>query len=117
VAWPPDLAALKVDLRIGRDDVRDDDVLGTELAAAVAYVERVHVGRYNFSGEPVSALPAPGPDLTLGTLRLAGRWKTRRRSPDGLVEMGEMGSARVSSGDVDIDRLLRIGRFAPPVVA
>lgn len=114
--WPPDLAALKVDLRIDPADTRDDDVLATELAAAVAYVERVHVGRYNFTATP-GTLPEPAADLVLGALRLAGRWKTRRRSPDGLVEMGELGSARVSSGDVDIDRLLRIGRFAPAVVA
>jgi hypothetical protein len=50
-------------------------------------------------------------------LRLAGRWHTRRRSPDGLVAMAEMGAARVTSFDPDIDRLLRIGRHKRPRVA
>jgi hypothetical protein len=31
--------------------------------------------------------------------------------------MGELGSGRVPSFDTDIDRLLRIGRFAPAVFA
>ncbi|MBN9739508.1 hypothetical protein DMP23_00040 [Amycolatopsis sp. A1MSW2902] len=60
---------------------------------------------------------APGADLALGTLRLAGRWFTRRRSPDALISMGDLGSARVPSFDPDIDQLLRVGRFARAVVA
>jgi hypothetical protein len=49
-------------------------------------------------------------------VRLASRWHTRRRSPDALIEMGELGASRVPSFDPDIDRLLRIGRHALPVV-
>lgn len=60
---------------------------------------------------------APTPDLHLGTLRLAGRWHTRRRSPDGLVAMAELGAARVPSFDPDIERLLKIGRYARAVFA
>lgn len=64
-----------------------------------------------------AGLPAPDADLVLGTLRLAGRWHTRRRSPDGLVGVGELGSTRVPLVDPDIQQLLRIGRWAPSVVA
>lgn len=113
--WPPELQALKDDLKI--DDERDDARLAPMLDAAVAFVERVHAGAFNFAGDLGSALPDPGPDLQLGTVRLAGRWHTRRRSPDGLVAMAEMGAARVPSFDPDIERLLRIGRYRRSVIA
>ena len=116
--WPPTPEDLKLDLDI--DDVADDSILGLQLDAAVTFVERVHKGRFNFAGavepEPGWDCPDPGPDLELGTIRLAGRWHTRRRSPDGLVSMAEMGAARVTSFDPDIDRMLRIGRHARPRV-
>lgn len=115
--WPPDLAALKGDLNIPSNDERDDSHLQLQLDAAVAFVETVHDGRYNFDGDVLVDLPAPNAGIRLGTLRLAGRWHTRRRSPDALIQMGELGAARVPSFDPDIDRLLRIGRFAPAVIA
>lgn len=100
------------DINAGRDDTR----LQRALDAAVAFVERVRKGHFNFDGDPVSELPAPTPDVKLGTLRLAHRWYLRRRSPEGMLNMAEQGAARVSSYDPDIDRLLRIGRHARPVV-
>lgn len=110
--WPPNLARLKLDLKIEPEDTRDDDRLQQVLDAAVAKVAgEWRKGDFNFTADPVSTLPAPDADLELGTIRLAGRWHTRRRSPDGMIDMGEMGISRVSSFDVDIDRLLRIGRF------
>lgn len=121
MAWPPTLTELKDDLKIDPEDVRDDSRLSTVLAAAVAFVERVRKGSFDFGDpfvwDPVSPLPSPTADLALGTLRLAGRWHTRRRSPDGLVQMGELGASRVSSGDADIDRLLGIGRYRGSVIA
>jgi hypothetical protein len=110
------LADLKTEMGIEPDDTRDDAQLQTVLDAAVTFVERVRHGQFDFDGDPLSDLPAPTADLTLGTLMLARRWHTRRRSPDGLVQMAELGSARVSSFDPDIDRLLRLGRHARPVV-
>jgi len=121
--WPPDLDALKADMRSrGEPDgqLDDDNVrLQQVLDAAVAFVERVRSGDYNFAGDPDSELPDPGKDaqLVLGTLRLARRWHERRRSPDGLVDMGELGSSRIPSVDPDIERLLGIGRFRGPVFA
>lgn len=121
MAWPPNLQAFKTNLISRGEDVSDlddDDArLQQVLDAAVAEVERIHAGRFNFAGDPDDPRPEPGPQISLGTLMLAGRWHTRRRSPDGLVEMGqEMGSSRVPSFDPDIDRLLRIGRHGIPVV-
>lgn len=114
MAWPPTLDELKTDMKIGLEDDRDDERLTQVLAAAVAWVQRNKAGRYDFAGDPTSPLEAPGTDIELGTLRLAARWHTRRRSPDGLVQVAqEMGSNRVPSFDPDIDRLLGIGRYAP----
>jgi hypothetical protein len=48
---------------------------------------------------------------------LARRWYSRRDTPDGLVQAGELGLFRIGSGDRDIDRLLRIGQFRQPVIS
>lgn len=114
--WPPVLDDLKSDLKIKLDDTRDDVRLSTELAAAVAYVERVHRGRVDFLDDDPTLRPVTD-DLHHGTVRLAGRWLARGRSPDGMVTSTEFGSVRVSSGDADIDRMLRVGKFARPVIA
>lgn len=113
--WPPTLGTLKEDLGIDMDDTRDDDRLQTVLDAAVSFVERVRGEGFDFGD--MSGLPEPSDDLILGTIRLAGRWHTRRRSPDGLIEMGELGTARVPSFDPDIERLLGIGRYRGAVWA
>lgn len=116
--WPPTLDELKIDAKI-KDSTRDAK-LSQELDAAVAYVERVRRGQVDFSG----LLTGPeleaafcervGADLRLGTIRLALRWNARGRSPDGMVASPDTGSVRVSSGDWDIDRMLRVGRYARP---
>jgi hypothetical protein len=113
--WPPALDTLKDDLAV--TDGRDDERLQRVLDAAVTFVERVHAGALGFTGTEDPPLPSPSSDVELGTIRLAGRWHQRRRSPDGLVQMGDLGTARVTSYDVDIDRLLRIGRFRASVIA
>lgn len=113
--WPPNLDDLKSDMRI--TDTRDDVRLQDQLDAARAFVRAVHGGRFNVDADPFSPLPTPDADMALGTVRLAARWHTRGRSPDGLVQSGDLGSARVSSFDADIDRQLRIGRHALPVIA
>jgi len=117
VPWPPQLSDVKADLGLAEDDTRDDVALATWLAAAIAYVEEAHAGGYNFDDADLfSELPTPGRTLVLGTVRLAERWFNRRRSPDGLIDMGELGSTRVPSVDPDIEKLLGIGRFRAPMV-
>lgn len=115
MSWPPSLDELKLDA--GIPDTRDDEKLDLVLAAAVAFVERVRGASFNFSGDLGSALPDPTDDIVLGTIRLAVRWHNRRRSPDALVDMADIGSARVPSFDPDIERLLGIGKFRGPVFA
>lgn len=116
--WPPSLEAVLNDLK--KDDPsltvtpEDRERLTTVLDAAVVFVERVRRGDFNFAADLGSPLPDPSADVVLGTIRLAGRWHIRRRSPDALVEMGEQGSSRIPSFDPDIERLLRIGRHAKP---
>lgn len=113
--WPPALTELKDDMKIDVSDTRDDTRLQRNLDAAVAFVQRVRP-KFNYTADPVSPYKDPTFDIRLGALRLAARWNTRPRSPDGLVQMGELGASRVTSFDPDIDRLLRIGRHAYPVV-
>jgi hypothetical protein len=113
-SWPPEVDQLKVDMKI--TDTRDDARLQLVLDAAVTFVERVHTGRWDFSGQ-LPALPDVPADVVLGTMRLAGRLHLRRRSPDGLVSNGDLGVARVATTDPDIERLLRIGRFRRSVIA
>jgi hypothetical protein len=55
-------------------------------------------------------------ELKLGTVMLARRWHTRRRSPQMLVAAADMGAARVPWLDEDINRLLRLGKHAIPEV-
>lgn len=111
MSWPPILDELKADRGIESSDVRDDERLQMVLDAAVSFVERVRPDlKYDATDPNQLELPEPGGDVRLGTLRLAGRWHDRRRSPDGMVAMAELGVGRVSTFDGDIDRLLRIGR-------
>lgn len=116
--WPPTLAILKQDAEIDVTDTRDDMRLQQVLDAAVSFVERVRP-RFNYTADPMLdplVYPDPTADLELGTVRLAFRWHTRRRSPDALVAMGDLGSARVPSFDPDIEKMLRIGRWAKAVL-
>ncbi len=114
MTWPPTLDELKTDM--GVTDTRDDARLQLVLDASVAFVQRVR-SDLEYASDSTTGKPEPGGDVRLGTLRLASRWHTRRRSPDALVTMGvEMGSARVPSLDPDIERLLRIGRHVRPMV-
>lgn len=71
----------------------------------------------SFTIDSLSGRPAPPKDLALGTIRLATRWHARRRSPDALLSMGDLGTARIPNFDPDIERMLGIGRYRGPVFA
>lgn len=114
--WPPTVDDVKDDLKIAHDDTRDDARLSAALGAATDLVTRLRGNRYNLTGASLSPLPTPTEDLILGTVRLAVRWYTRGRSPDGLVVAGDFGTSRVPSFDADIDRLLGLGRYRSPVI-
>lgn len=110
--WPPQLQ----DVKGAATDSRDDVALQDALDAAVAYVEEARAGDFNFTGSSLSLLPVPDPKVFRGTVQLARRWFQRLSSPEGLVDMGELGTARIPSVDPDIERQLGIGRFRGPMV-
>lgn len=120
VTWPPTLDEMLIDMGLDPETVNAERAarLQPMLDAAVAFVERVRpVYRYDQTVAAQFELPGVPADHKTGTIRLAVRWDTRRRSPDGLIAMAELGATRVTSYDVDIDRMLQIGRFAPMVFA
>lgn len=110
--WPPQLAQLKEDAQI--PGTGEDAVIQRNLDAAVAFVQGQR-SDLDFGPHPLGTPPSD--DVCLGTIRLAARWFARRRSPEALVDMAELGSARIPSFDPDIERLLGIGRFRGPVFA
>lgn len=117
MSWPPVLDDYKNDQKIALDDARDDPRITAELGAAASFVQDQRP-LFNYAHDPLVLLPDPesDPALMLGTIRLAARYVRRQQSPDGMVQLGDMGAARVSTFDPDIDRLLRIGRFALAVL-
>lgn len=127
IIWPPQLRDVRRELERETGDTADDVLLQIALDAAVDKVAELRKGDFTFAAvlpAPVTVAgvttyppPLPGPSIALGTVRLAVRFHTRRRSPDAMVDMGELGSARVPRFDPDIDRLLGIGIWAGPVVA
>lgn len=111
--WPPTLANLKVDMKIDPADTRDDAALTEQLNAAIDYVANQRKSDFQFDPTDVNqfSLPPVPERIFLGTMRLAARWFIRRRSPDGLVDQGDLGSSRIPGTDADIDRMLGIGRY------
>lgn len=81
---------------------RDDWALRRSLDAAMAWVQEQRP-ELDYHG-PWSVSPA----VKLGTVLLAARWFTRRNSPDGLVNFGELGTGTVPRIDGDIAMLLGV---------
>lgn len=121
--WPPCLTDLRNDAGKAADDQDDSDdgSLSMVLDAAITRVTYLKGDEYDLDDDPTGESDsggiriAPDFDLILGTIRLARRWHDRRRSPDGAAIMaGDLGTARVPAYDPDIERLLKIGRYARP---
>lgn len=116
--WPPTLAELKADMRVDSD--RFDAALQITLDAAVTYVERVrsdvdYPAAARAPEEPTDpdlTKVAVSKDLKLGTLRYARRLDIRRDSPSGMVVTDQIGATPVAGWDADIEKLLRVGRYA-----
>lgn len=81
---------------------RDDAVVREVLVAAMEWVED---HRPDLSYEGPWTVPAY---IQLGTVRLCARWFIRRVSPNGLVQLGEMGSGGII-GPVDPDIANQLG--------
>jgi hypothetical protein len=112
--WPPLLADFKTDLGISLSDVDNDANLSSDLAAAVAYVQRVRP-TFDYANNPMDCKVPVTDDLWNGTVAYARRLYQRRRSPDGVVSLGDQGVGRVPVSDPDIERMLGIGRYQGPV--
>lgn len=91
----------------GQLTTRDDQALQRTLDAAMSWVE---ARRPDVSYHGPHSVP---PEVKLGTIRLAARWFLRRVSPDGMVNLGELGTGMVMRVDPDIYLQLGIlGGFA-----
>lgn len=116
--WPPTLASYKTDLKLDEDDDRFDDALQGTLDAAVAYVERVRDDVDYLAYAAVTptvrdvTLTALTMDHVIGTLRLARRWDLRRDTPTAMLLAGTVGSTGMATWDPDVEKQLRIGRYA-----
>jgi hypothetical protein len=106
-AWVT-LEALKNDQVLdGQLTDRDDEALQRVLDAAMSWVQ-THRTDLDFHGS--WTVPV---EVQLGTLRLAARWFTRRVSPNGIVQLGDLSSGMVMKTDPDIYMQLGIcGGFA-----
>jgi hypothetical protein len=107
MTWPPTLADYKADQKTKSDE---DAAVQESLDAAVAFVERVR-DDLNFADDPLSGKLPVTSDVLLGTIRLASRWYVRRNTPQGLLQMGDLGQVRLPAYDGDIERQLGIGRY------
>jgi hypothetical protein len=115
MAWA-DLTGLKLDMNLTGEDETLDARLTQALDAAMSFVRGVRP-EFNYDEQADSDLRDVPDSVVLGTYRLAARLHARRRSPDAVIDAGELGSSRVPSFDVDIDRLLGIGRFRKSLFA
>lgn len=110
--WPP--TAEDVQTLGGLPDTlaaSDLAALAVVTSASVAYVQ-VQRPDLNFDADPFDCSPAPNDVVYLGTVAMAVRWFNRlRRSPDGIIDMGDLGTGRVPTVDPDIERQLGIGRW------
>jgi hypothetical protein len=108
MTWPPTLADYKREQKVTTSD--SEEAIQQSLDAAVAFVERVR-DDLNFSEDPLSDKKPVTADVFLGTIRLASRWYVRRNTPQGLIQMNDLGQVRLPAYDADIERQLGVGRY------
>lgn len=111
-AWLPQEDVLAY---LGMDD-SDSEASSVSRArlAAAAYVERNRPDLLTLVELTPTYLPTP--EVFEGALLLTARLHARKASPTGLASYGEFGPAAVLRFDPDVERLLGVGRYAPPAV-
>lgn len=98
-AWPT-VADVKALLRI--DDASSDALIGSDLAAAIAWVTT----RVEFHwADPADPTFLPDPLFTVAQHE-AARLVRRRDSVDGTIGWGDMGVIRVGPKDPDIETMI-----------
>lgn len=101
--------------RIDPLDTADDVAIADAIAASMGAIEsRAPAAFATAPNDPDTRIPTP-PDVYEAGLLLANRLLSRRNSPDGVVGVSDMGTARIASYDADISGLL--GRWLASVVA
>jgi hypothetical protein len=101
-----DVDAYKAYARIAPTDTTDDAAISEAVAAAMEALE--------LRAPPAFAVTADGTDVFAEVpagvhqagLLLTNRLMARRNSPDGVVGVADMGTARVASYDADITALV-----------
>lgn len=113
-----DLGDVKSFLGLTPADVFDDEALANAVRAAEPFVERARPDSFPraAAGGPDFSQP-PSSDPYFAAMQLAARLYGRRNSANGVAAFDNMGGpVYVSRYDPDIERGLRIGIFARPVV-
>ena len=92
--------------RIDATDTTDDEAISRAVAAAMEALEIRAPIAFPIdpeTGEPLAPVPA---GVEEAGLLLTNRLMARRNSPDGIVGVSDMGTARVLSYDADITALV-----------
>lgn len=107
-AGPAVLAAVK--LQLGATSERDDALLETDIAAVNAMVRRLPCA------VPVQEKDAWPADIVKGAVLMAARLFSRRNSPLGYADAGELGPIYVQRNDPDVAQLLSLGSYSYPMI-
>jgi hypothetical protein len=99
-AWPT-VTDVQNLLRVQAGNTGDDDLVSTDLAAAIAWV----TNRVILASIPPINTVVPDPLFTVAQYE-AARLYRRRDSVDGTIGWGDMGVVRVGPKDPDIETLI-----------
>lgn len=101
---------LKIDMPVAPTD--PDTVLLNQISAMMDGLVFETVPEVRALPDPVAAWPAP---IEHAALMMAGRIFTRRRSPTGIATYTETGGpVYTPRWDPDIEKMMGIGKWAPP---
>lgn len=103
-------ADVKEWLRLAEQDTSDDDLIQRVCAMAEPYVEKCRPEFITDDGY------VPDAEAYSGAVMYAAREYRRRNSPAGVEVFGDVASF-VTRFDTDIERALRTGSWAGPVIA
>jgi len=91
--------------RIDPTDTLDDTAISLAVAAAMEALELRAPVAFQVDDTGTPLIPVPSALIEAGNL-LTNRLVARRNSPDGIVGVSDMGTARVQSYDADITALV-----------
>lgn len=104
-------ASVKEWLRLAPEDTVDDALIAEVCAMAEPYVQKCRPEWFDTNGVYI-----PDAETYRGAVMYAAREYRRRNSPAGIEVFGDVASF-VTRYDTDIERALRTGSWALPVIA